>query len=153
MISGTLNKDIHPYQYLLETFAGDQRNIAYKYLKQIDYDGGNDYIIQCLGAVVTHIVKQIIDKDGAGRRYVEPELYEYLLMMIDVKKITERLIDYCENFMPIATPYLKNLDSQAELCLLFCNNYVFGLIEKIRYADEKVIRMLKLKKLNEIDNV
>lgn len=138
------------YTYLLDSFSStDERSIAMKYLNKIKYDGENEFVIKCLGPVITHIVKQIIDKDGPNKYVIDKK--NFLVYMIDVENITNTLIDYCENFLPIAKPYISNLDAQGELLLLFCNNYVFGLIEKLRNSDDNFIRNLKLKELNNYD--
>jgi hypothetical protein len=54
-----------------------------------------------------------------------------IIKLIDVKEITNTLVDYCENYLPHANKYLSNLDAQAESTVLFCHNYVFGLINEI----------------------
>jgi transcription termination factor NusB len=139
--------NIETYEFILGYFKLEERIIISKYLYQIKYDGENEEVLQCLAPVVVRIVKIIIDKKYENKlEDKEP----YLIMMVDVNKITTKLIDYCEKFLPVAYPYLKNVDAQAELISLFCTDYVFGLIEKLKKCDNSLIRSLKLKQLNNI---
>lgn len=132
------------YEFILEYFNSEERIIISKYLNEIKYDGKNEEVIQCLTPVVVRIVKSILEKKYT--RYLDDKEC-YLIKMVDVDKITIKLIDYCENFLPIAYPHLTNIDSQAELISLFCDNYIFGLIAKLKNCDNNLIRSLKLKEL------
>jgi len=70
--------------------------------------------------------------------------------MINVENITKEFITYSSQFITIAHNYLSNLDSQAELTLLFCNNYVWGLVNILHQGNKnKIERMIKLKIINE----
>jgi len=144
VINGVENSKV--YGFLLDGF--NEKRLVAKYLNEIEYNGTNEVVIQCLGPVVAHIVKQIIDKNGPSQ-FVKENLH-LLMLMIDVDKITTKLVDYCENFLPIGLKYLKNLDTQAEFMLLFSSDYVYGLIERLRNCDIKLIRELKLKQINKL---
>lgn len=137
--------DIEKCKFILEYFEPDDRGTISKYMNQIKYDGNSEEVIQCLCPVVIHILKLILTKKYVN--LLDADKYQYLIMSVDVKHITNRFIDYCENFLPLAKPYFLNLDYQAELVSLFCNDYLFGLIERLKNSDIRLIRELKLRQL------
>lgn len=141
--------DIEKCKFILEYFEPDDRGTISKYMDQIKYEGDNEEIIQCLCPVVVRIINLILTKRYSN--LLDADKYQYLIMLVDVKHITNRFIDYCENFLPVAKSYFLNLDYQAELVSLFCDDYLFGLIERLKNSDIKLIRELKLRQLyNEI---
>jgi len=76
---------------------------------------------------------------------------ELLIRLIDVKQLTNEFIYFTENYIPIAKKYFKNLDYQAESVLLFSNNYLNGLLQKIKDDKNNLIpRKLKLKQLSKL---
>lgn len=114
-----------------------------KYLKelidQIDYNGSNNIVIQCLVPVFRDSYYLIHDNK------------ELLIRLIDVKQLTNEFIYFTENYIPIAKKYFKNLDYQAESVLLFSNNYLNGLLQKIKDDKNNLIpRKLKLKQLSKL---
>ena len=140
MINGVENIEI--YGCLLEYCSEpEEKEIITNFFNKIEYNGDDNLIIQCLGPIIFRIVTHIMRK-----KYDNIKL---LLLMIDIDKITKEIIDYCDNFLPIADKYLKNVDSQAEMAALFANNYVYGLIKRLEKIDIKLIRELKLKQINE----
>ena len=76
------------------------------------------------------LVQNSIIKDHA-RGITEDDI----LPLVDVKEITKLLIEYVRVFIPYAEKYLSNLDAHAEMCLLFCNNYVMKLIGRTHKWD------------------
>ena len=120
--------------YLLEGMSGNVREVAQFHLKQIDYDGSDDVVKQCLAPSISYIISKIIDKEKSFNvikdnfRGIKSE---DVIKLVNVRDITTLLIDYCENYLPHANKYLSNLDAQAESIKLFCHNYVFGLIKKV----------------------
>lgn len=138
MISG------NRYDYLLERFSIDEREIIVKYFEQIQYNK-DERITDRVAVAISFIVTKIIRNET---KLVKDNV-DLLLFMVDVKKITDKLIDLFENFIPISEKYFTYLDSHAEFMLLFCNNYTYGLIDKVENSDIRLIRQLKLKKLSE----
>lgn len=134
------------YKYVLDDYYPlEQRAIISKYLDEVKYDGNNNEVIICLAAVIVRIVKIILDKKYV--KFIEEDKQQYLIMIVNVDNITNKLIDYYENFLPVAYPYLKNVDAQAELISLFCDNYVLGLVERLRRWNSSLVRELKIKEL------
>lgn len=56
-----------------------------------------------------------------------PELQKETSESLDGAKIAEELNTFRRYFMVFGELYLENLDHEAELVVLFCNNYVAGL--------------------------
>ena len=139
MISG--NK----YEYCLEQFTIDEREIVVKYLDQIEYYGNDEYINRAIASVISCIIEKILHNEMS----IVKNNSEILLLMIDVKNIVKYFIILREELLPILIQYFPNCDMYAETSLLFCNNYVFGLMERLRKNRNKVLRKLKLEKLNE----
>lgn len=137
MISG--NK----YEHCLEQFTIDEREIVTKYLEQIEYYGNDEYINRCIYAIICCIIKKIVHSEIN----IVKENSEILLMMIDVKNIIKNFIIMHEELLPILIQYFPNCDMYAESSLLFCNNYAFGLMERLRKNRNIVLRELKLKKI------
>ena len=146
MINGVENIEI--YGCLLEYCSNPEEiEITTNFFNEIKYDGDDKVIIQCLGPVIFRIVRQIMSKES--RQFVKRNL-NLMILMIDVEKITKDLIDYCDNFLPIADKYLKYVDVQAEMISIFATNYVYGLIERLEKIDIKLIRELKLQQLKKL---
>ncbi|MFA5207277.1 MAG: hypothetical protein WC428_01215 [Candidatus Paceibacterota bacterium] len=123
---------------MLEGLTGNTRETVIKLFKEIDFKSipeikdsvGVDTlicpVIRRIVSVITPdnlLVQNSIIKDHS-REITE----EDVLPLIDVKEITELLIEYVRVFIPYAEKYLPDLDAQAEMCLLFCDNYVMKLI-------------------------
>jgi hypothetical protein len=112
---------------MLEGLTGNTRETVIKLFKEIDFKSipeikdsvGVDTLI-C--PVIRRILYSIIKDHSRGITE------EDVLPLIDVKEITELLIEYVRVFIPYAEKYLPDLDAQAEMCLLFCDNYVMKLI-------------------------
>jgi hypothetical protein len=120
--------------YLLQGMEESVREVAKFHLKQINYDGNNKVVKQCLAPSISYIVSKILDKQKCF--YVIKDNFkgvksDDVIKLVNVNDITNTLIDYCENYLPHANKYLSNLDAQAESIKLFCHNYVFGLIKKV----------------------
>ena len=120
--------------YLLEGMSENVREVAQFHLKQIDYDGNNEVVKQCLAPSISYIVSKIIDEEkcfSVIKNNFRGIKSEDVIKLVNVGDITTLLVDYCENYLPHANKYLSNLDAQAESTMLFCHNYVFGLIKKV----------------------
>ena len=144
MISG--NK----YEHCLEQFDIDEREIVVKYLDKIEYDEDDyyeddKYINSAIYPVITCIIKKILHNEMS---FVKDNK-NILLMMVDVKKIVKDFIKIQEILLKSVLKCFPNLDMYAEISLLFCNNYVYGLIDRLRKNRNRVLRKLKLEKLNE----
>jgi len=116
------------------------------YKNDVDIDNTEDVALQCIAPIVTCVVREIVKRDNP---FID-EYFNLLIRMINVENITKEFITYSSQFITIAHNYLSNLDSQAELTLLFCNNYVWGLVNILHQGNKnKIERMIKLKIINE----
>lgn len=135
------------YELILEGLTTEETYYVKSLIKQIDsnVDGTTK---QLLNAIIRFVVKKIFEKES---HYLISDNRDLLIRMVDVKKLTNQLTCFLENYIPIAQGYFPNLDYQAESILLFANNYVSGLLNKIKNDKNNLIpRKFKLEKLNNI---
>jgi len=133
----TINPDEEKYlRYYLD-------KITYK--NNVSLDNTNDTVLQCIATIVCHIVRKICKKDNP---FIN-DYYDTIINMIDVDKITKDFISFSIEVIPVVEKYIKYADSQAEMTLIFANNYLYGLMNKLKHNPTKVKREIKLKKLNE----
>jgi hypothetical protein len=121
----------------LEGLMGNTREIVIKHFKEIDFESipeTEDSIVSTLICpVIRRIISEIVTdnlkiQNGIIKDCVRGITEDDILPLVDVKEITELLIEYVHVFIPYAEKYLPNLDTQAEMSLLFCSNYVMKLI-------------------------
>jgi hypothetical protein len=121
----------------LEGLMGNTREIVIKHFKEIDFESipeTEDSIVSTLICpVIRRIISEIVTdnlkiQNGIIKDCVRGITEDDILPLVDVKEITELLIEYVHVFIPYAEKYLPNLDAQAEMSLLFCSNYVMKLI-------------------------
>ena len=60
---------------------------------------------------------------------------EKFIKEIDVEELIQELSKY-EGFISLGTKYLDSIDAQAELSVLFADNYVLRIIEKVNKENE-----------------
>ena len=138
------------YEVILDGLTGEKYKHVKILIDQIDYVGSNKVVIQCLVPVCRFLITKIFDDYSY---YMINDNKELLIRMINIKVLTNKLIDFVENYFPIAKEYFPNLDYQAESVLLFSNNYLADLVQKI--SDDKnnlIPRRLKLEKINEYNS-
>ena len=120
--------------YLLEGMKENVREVAQFHLKQINYEGSNEIVKQCLTPSISYIISKILDEEKCFhviKHNFRGIKSDDIVKLVNVNDITNTLIDYCENYLPHANKYLSNLDAQAESIMLFCHSYVFGLIKRV----------------------
>ena len=122
-----------------------EKELMRSFLEQINYEGDDKDVEQCIYPVVFRIVNGIILHQ---RAYVV-ENKETLLKLVNVKNITSQLINTMQNLIPHLEIYLPHLDTQAEAVKLFCDNYIIKLLNKVQNEPEKIERFLKLIELDE----
>jgi len=130
---------------MLEGLTGKTREIVKKHFEEIDFESIPD-IEDSIGVdfLICPVIRRIIAIITSDNEFVQNSLIrdhirgiieDDVLPLVDVKEITELLIEYCNVFIPYAEKYLPDLDAQAEMCLLFCNNYVMKLIGRTHKWD------------------
>ena len=139
-----LNDQITNHPDIEKKYIGYYLNkITYK--NDVEYsDNNDDVVFQCLAPIICCIVRKIVKRDNP---FINDN-FDLLIRMIDVEKITNEFVKYSSEFISISENFLSNLDAQAELTLLFCNNYVWGLVNRI-VNNKNTMRIVKLKMLNE----
>jgi hypothetical protein len=111
--------------------------IVEKYLNEIDFNSlqENSIIEIEIIPVIRRIIMVIISTNKKIQNRIIHDnargiTTDDILPLVNVKEITKLLIEYSRVFIPYAEKYLPDLDAQAEMLLLFCNNYVMKLINK-----------------------
>jgi hypothetical protein len=107
------------------------------YLKQINFDKICDDSItyMCIAPAVRKVILSIIDNDdqfAIFHNQIKDVEKGKILSLVNIDNIINELDDFCKVFLPISQKYLSNIDSEAEMIVLFCNNYVFGLINQVK---------------------
>lgn len=125
---------------LLEGLTGKTREIVEMHFNEVNVDSLPQYDDELLvETLIFPVIRRIIAVISSDNEFVQNSLIadhvrgiteDDVLSLIDVKEITELLIDYAHVFIPYAEKYLPDLDAQAEMSLLFCNNYVMKLINR-----------------------
>jgi len=127
--------------------SDEELKILECYYNRITYTKDDDFdtiLHACLACIISKILK-------GDNPYVE-EHKDTLINIISVDNITRDLKVFCDNYIPISMDYLKYLDIQAEMVLLFCRNYVFGLVDRVNKNPDKIKRLIKLKTLEYEEN-
>lgn len=111
---------------MLEGLEGEIREMMLSMFEKVDFSNINDVITeQTMLPVLRHMVAIVEMKT--------PEDIEWrkkLWNMIDVPEVQKELQTFNEEFMLIAEEYLPHLDAQAEMTVLFCTNYITGMVNK-----------------------
>lgn len=108
-------------------------NLIQKYTKQINSslitnERTEHTIIPIIRYIITHIV---IPEEQGFFLHNNKNLVNTFLEEISVDDIVIKLNKMNDEFLPISKSYLKNIDIEAELSVLFCNDYIQGLINKL----------------------
>jgi hypothetical protein len=130
---------------MLEGLTGSTREIVIKHFKEINFDSIPDIDESIeIETIICPVIRRIISEITPDNPLVQNNIIkdhargiteDDILPLVDVKEITELLIEYVRVFIPYAEKYLSNLDAQAEMCLLFCSNYVMKLIDRTHKWD------------------
>jgi hypothetical protein len=127
---------------LLEGLTGNTREIVIKHFNEIDFNSLPDIDIEDsigVDTLICPIIRRIIlliqpdnklVQDSIIKDHVRGITEDDVLSLVDVKEITELLIEYARVFIPYAEKYFPDLDAQAEMSILFCSNYVMKLIDR-----------------------
>lgn len=119
---------------LLYGFNGINYDIIKSYMESVDYDKIKmDETVQCVAPAIRRILTMILETEN--QKYIfkkEPNTQIEVMGMFDANEIAEGLDKLYSELLPVFGKYLPNIDSQAELTLLFCDNYVYKLIEKAK---------------------
>jgi len=135
-----MNKDLN-YDWeksgMLEGLTGNTREIVIKHFNEINFESLPDGIDEIITPVIRHIISEIQPdnlkvQDSIIKDHDRGITEDDILPLVDVKEITELLIEYVRVFIPYAEKYLPDLDAQAEMSVLFCNNYVMKLIGRTK---------------------
>ena len=122
---------------LLNGLVDERYQLVENLFKQIDFNDikHNELLLQLTPPILRHIVFYITETGEHGCSIIHQNWRELtpekVLALIDVKEVIALLDTYCTEFIPVAEKYINHLDAQAEMCVKFSENYVFGLIDKI----------------------
>lgn len=104
------------------------------YMESVDYDRiKRDETIQCITPSIRHILCEILDTENQLNIFKrEPNTQISVMGMFNVNEIIDGLDILYSELLPIHEKYLPNVDNQAELTTLFCNNYIHTLIRQVK---------------------
>jgi len=125
---------------LLEGLTGKTRDIVIKHFKEVDFfslekNEDSTNVETSILPVIRRIISEIVPdnpkvQNSLIQSHIRGITEDDILPLVNVKEITELLAEYVRVFIPYAIKYLPDLDAEAEMTLLFCNNYVMKLIGK-----------------------
>ena len=123
---------------LLHGLDGKTSVVVEKYLNEIDSDfmKHKPHLEKEFGtvfpAVVRHIIRTIFQREEI-EGVIKGISTNELLDAVDIKEVSDMYLIYIENFIPYGRKYLPHIDSDAHLTLMFCDNYVFRMIDRVKY--------------------
>jgi hypothetical protein len=132
-----INLDEHGLLYGLN---GINYDTIKAYMESIDYDRiKRDETIQCIAPSIRQILCKILETENQFNIFKrEPNTQIEVMSMVKVNEIIDGLDTLYSELLPLSEKYLPNIDNQAELTVLFCNNYVHTLIKRV---GEKIIKV------------
>jgi len=118
---------------LLEGLNTANSLLVIDFFERVSYDTlANDRVMQCIYPVIRRIISRIIPGQNQISKLVTSDDWECLLVRIDVNDIITKLDVLLICVEPVLSKLLPNIDSQAELVALFCNDYAYSIIEKYK---------------------
>lgn len=127
---------------MLEELTDKTRDIVIKHFNEVDFfslekNEDSTDVETCILPVIRRIISEIVPdnlkvQNSIIQGHIRGITEDDVLPLVDVKEIIELLAEYIRVFIPYAEKYLPDLDAQAEMTLLFCNNYVMKLINKTK---------------------
>jgi len=128
-----MNRDWEKKGYL-DGLTLEEKDIIGGWLNQIDFDSMiNERAREIIFAVLRQIYVSIARERNQSiliKDYPDRYPADKILSMVNAKEVASTYDNYCEHFEPEGEKWLTSLDAGAELCVLFCNNYVMSLICK-----------------------
>jgi hypothetical protein len=124
---------------LLRGLDGINYDTIKSYMKSVDYNRmKRDETIQCIAPSIRRILCKILETENQFNIFQrEPNIQIEVMSMFNVNDIIDGLDTIYSELLPITEKYLPNIDSQAELTMLFCDNYVHTLIKKSQIKNNK----------------
>jgi hypothetical protein len=118
---------------LLYGLNGINYDTIKSYMEGINYDRiKRDETIQCIAPSIRHILCKILETENQFNIFKrEPNTQIEVMSMVNVNDIIDGLDSLYSELLPISERYLPNIDNQAELTVLFCNNYVYTLMKRV----------------------
>jgi hypothetical protein len=107
------------------------------FLNKIDFNDGLlqiQFLAPCIRKIILDIcdVLYIVDKneitDKNQQFYLSNNIKDDIFDKINVKEITKLLNEFVTIYLPISKKFLNNIDFEAELLDLFCDNYIRSII-------------------------
>jgi len=107
------------------------------FLNKIDFHDGLlqiQFLAPCIRKIILDIcdVLYIVDKneitDKNQQFYLSNNIKDDIFDKINVKEITKLLNEFVTIYLPISKKFLNNIDFEAELLDLFCDNYIRSII-------------------------
>lgn len=118
---------------LLDDLSGINYETIKSYMENVDYDRiKRDETIQCIAPSIRRILCKILETENQFYVFKKEQKTQIKVMsMFNVNDIIDGLDTLYSELLPISEKYLPNIDNQAELTALFCDNYVHTLIKKV----------------------
>lgn len=104
----------------------EQREKTKNILSEIDFDKcENEYIQIIIVPIIFNIINLILNESDI-------KYHDDLLELINIDEIYDTLFKYSNDFLPISSKYLPDMDSEPELLVLYARNYLGGILKKIK---------------------
>ena len=118
---------------LLFGLSGLNYDTVKSYMQSIDYDRPkNEIVIQCIAPVVRRTLCRILETEHQMYRLKSnPEMVDKVMAEFNVNEISDELDVIYSELVPVMEKYLSLIDVQAEITVLFCDNYVHYLMKKV----------------------
>lgn len=126
------------FESYMEGLRPESYKVVEKYFDLVKADELSHELQHDIPVILRFIITLIIEPNEHGCNNISTISQnwrgitsEKVLELVDVNEIISLWKVYKIEFMPISKNYLPNLDSEAELTLLFGNNYIYKLIDKL----------------------
>jgi hypothetical protein len=123
------------YKIFLDGVKKEYKKELISLLQQIDWTSIQNKIVkETIIYIIRHIYLLLKENSDSQFSHLTVMYKNHnnnkLINMISVKEIISQLNEYIQ-FIEYSKKYLFNLDNQAELLKLFCENYAMGLSKKL----------------------
>jgi len=98
---------------------------------QVNCEELSEEIQYHISSILRYILFKIRDKDAQYYPFKNhPELVSEIIKAIDVNEVVRDFAEMWENQLPEVKKIFPHIDYECEMSILFCSNYVLGLLTK-----------------------
>jgi hypothetical protein len=122
------------YENFLYNLVEPNYTIVINCLKKINYNlPKNESTKQGIAPVVSYILRKLLNPEETFQIFIKnPESRKQAIDSLNIIDIINELDHIYFELLPISLKYFQYSDMQAELTLLYCNNYIHHIINKFK---------------------